>query len=83
MCLIKLRMRLPHIGVIALINEIFFGGDIVIKTAFGEPQAASDVRQCGGARTFGVEQFGGARQHSGSLGFSLQATAERGALLWG
>ena len=34
---VELVVGLPHVGVIALVNQIFFGRDVVIEAGFGEP----------------------------------------------
>ena len=42
---VKLGMRLPHVGVIALVNQVFFGCDVIVEAGFGESKTTRDVCQ--------------------------------------
>ena len=57
-CQIELIMGMLHIGLIALINEVFLVGHVVIQAGFGEAQATGDIGQGGGSGAFGIEEFG-------------------------
>ena len=54
-------MGLLHVGLIALIDEVFFVGHVVIQAGFGEAQATGDIGQGGGSGAFGIEKFRCAR----------------------
>ena len=79
---VELVMGLPHIGVIALVDQIFLGRHVVIKAGFGEPQSAGHIGQGGGACPLGIEQFRCTGQHSRALGLALQAATEGRAIDW-
>ena len=50
-------MRLAHIGVVTLVNQVFFGGDIVVKAGLGKTQTACHIRQRGRSRSLGIKQL--------------------------
>ena len=51
-------MGLLHVGLVALINKVFFVGRVVIQAGFGQPQSTGNIGQGGGSGAFGVEEFG-------------------------
>ena len=69
-------MRLPHIGVIALVDQIFFGRDVIIEAGFGKPQSAGHIGEGSGARALGVKELRCTGQHRRALGLALQTTTE-------
>ena len=54
-------MGLLHIGLIALIDEVFFIGHVVVETGFGQAQSTGNVGQGGRSGAFGIEKFRCAR----------------------
>ena len=50
-------MGLLHIGLITLVNEVFFVGHVVIQTGFGQAQSTGDIGQGGRSGAFGIEEF--------------------------
>ena len=61
---------------VALVNEIFFGFDVVVQAGFGQAQAFSDIPQSGSPRPFVVKQFGCLRQNRCALGVVLDRAIE-------
>jgi hypothetical protein len=57
-CQIELIMGLLHVGLIALVDEVFFVGHVVIQAGFGQPQSTRNISQGGGSGAFGVEELG-------------------------
>ena len=51
-------MGLLHVGLIALIDEVFFVGHVVIQAGFGQAQSTRNISQGGGSGAFGVEELG-------------------------
>ena len=80
---VELIVGLPHIGVVALVDQIFFGRDVVVQAGFGEAQSAGHIGQGSGACPLGVEQFRRTGQHGRALGLTLQATTEGRAICGG
>ena len=73
-------MRLAHIGVVTLVNQVFLGGDIVVKAGLGKTQTACHIGQRGRSRSLGIKQLGGTGKHRSMLGFTLQTAAEGRAM---
>ena len=73
---VELGVRLAHIGVIALIDQVFFGRDVVVQAGFGETQATRDVSKRCRASALGVEELGRTGQHRSAFGLALQAATE-------
>ncbi|CAI8428232.1 MAG: Uncharacterised protein [Halieaceae bacterium] len=42
---VKLVMGLSHVGVVALVDQVFLGRHVVIEAGFGEPQSAGHIGQ--------------------------------------
>ena len=51
-------MGLLHIGLITLVNEVFFVGHVVIQTGFGQAQSTGDIGQGGRSGALGIQEFG-------------------------
>ena len=62
---------------ITLVNQVFFGFDVVVEAGFGQAQAFGDIPQRGGARALGIKQLGRLRQDCRALGIVLGGAVER------
>ena len=51
-------MGLLHVGLIALVDEVFFVGHVVIQTGFGQAQSTGDIGQGGRSGAFSIEELG-------------------------
>ena len=70
---VELIVGLLHVGVVAMVDQIFFGRDVVVQAGFGEAKSAGHIGQSSGACPLGVEQFRRTGQYGRALGLALQA----------
>ena len=52
---VELGVRLAHIGVVTLVNQVFLRGDIVVKAGLGKTQTACHIGQRGRPRSLGIK----------------------------
>ena len=69
-------MGMAHGCVVALVDQVFFGFNVVVEAGFGQSKLVGDIAQGRGASAFGIKKLGRPGQYGGMFRFVLDTAIE-------